>query len=79
MKIKVKFQDGRTRVLKLPGKLKDIDKSRETHFVMMNGRVYTGWCDGEIDEEGNFNIWRTLHGIGLPFKSLLGWCYVKGR
>lgn len=79
MKIKVKFQNGRSRVLKSSEQLNDIDKNREAHFVMMNGRVYTGWCDGEIDYEGNFGVWRTIHCIGLPFKGLLGWCYVKGR
>lgn len=79
MKIKVKFQDGRSRVLKSCEKLDGIDKNREAHFVMKNGRVYTGWCDGDIDEDGIFTVWRTLHCIGLPFKDLFGWCYVKGR
>ena len=79
MKITVKFKSGRTRVLKSSEKLGDINKEREAHFVMKNGQVYTGWCDGDIDEEGNFCVFRTLHAIGLPFNGLLGWCYVTGR
>lgn len=43
---------------------------------MDNLQVYQGYCDGEVDEYGDFCIMQTIHGIGLPFKRLLGWCYV---
>lgn len=79
MKIKVRFKDGHTRVLKPAEKLNDINQDREALFVMMDGSVYTGWSEGDIDEDGGFTIWRTIHGVTLPFKDLLGWCYVKGR
>lgn len=79
MKIKVRFKDGRTRVLKPSEKLNDINKDREAIFVMMDGSVYIGWSEGDIDKNGDLTIWRTLHCVVLPFKDLLGWCYVKGR
>ena len=79
MKITVKFSDGSKRVLKSPDKLQNIDKAREARFVMNNGQVFTGYCDGEVDEDGDFCIMRTIHGIGLPFKRLLGWCYTTNR
>ena len=44
-------------------------------FVMDDWRVYTGYSDGEVDEEGDFGIFGTIHGIALPFNRMLGWCY----
>ena len=75
MKITVTFSDGSRRVLKSPDKLQNIDKTREARFVMNNGQVFTGYCDGEVDEDGDFCLMRTIHGIGLPFNRLMGWCY----
>lgn len=75
-KIKVTFSDGSRRVLKSPCELENIDKNREAKFVMDNLQVYHGYCDGEVDEDGDFCIMQTIHVIGLPFKRLLGWCYV---
>lgn len=74
-KIKVTFSDGSHRVLKSPCELENIDKNREARFVMDNLQVYCGYCDGEV-EDGEFYIMQTIHGIGLPFTRLLGWCYV---
>lgn len=74
-KITVTFTDGRRRVLKSPEKLESIDKNREACFVMDNWQVYHGYCDGEVDDEGDFCIMNTIHGIGLPFNRLLGWFY----
>ncbi|QFQ11549.1 hypothetical protein C7Y71_000035 [Pseudoprevotella muciniphila] len=79
MKIKVTFSDGSRRVLKAPSELQKIDKNREAIFVMNNGEVYTGYCDGDVDEEDDFCIMGTLHGIGLPFNRLLGWCYTTNK
>ena len=74
-KITVTFKDGRRRVLKSPSELENIDKTREAHFVMDNWEVYSGYCDGEVDVDGDFCVMRTIHGIGLPLNRLIGWCY----
>ena len=79
MKIKVIFSDGSRRVLKAPSELQKIDKNREAKFVMDNGEVYTGYCDGDVDADGDFCIMRTMRGIGLPFNRLLGWCYTTNK
>lgn len=78
-KITVTFNDGSRKVLKSPDTLQSIDEKREARFVMDNLKVCRGWCDGEVDEDGNFSVFRTIHGISLPFEHLMGWCYVKGR
>lgn len=75
-KITVTFSGGSRQVLKSPCELENIDKNREAKFVMDNLQVYQGYCDGEVDEYGDFCIMQTIHGIGLPFKRLLGWRYV---
>lgn len=77
MKIKVTFTDGKSRVLKAPSELPEIDKNREARFVMKNGEVFTGYCDGDVDVDDIFCIKRqTGHfGLGLFFNRLLGWCY----
>lgn len=75
MKLTVTFKGGRRRVLKSPGDFKTIDKKRKAMFVMDNWKVYTGYSDGEVDEEGNFGIFGTIYGIALPFNRMLGWCY----
>lgn len=74
-KIAVTFTDGSRRVLKVPEELENIDENREACFVMDNGQVYYGYCDGEVDEEGDFCLMMSIHGAGLPFNRLLGWCY----
>ena len=79
MKITVEFSDGSRRVLKSPYELQNIDKAREARFVMDDGQVFTGYCDGEVDEDGDFCLMRTIHGIGLPFNRLIGWCYTTNR
>lgn len=75
IKIKVAMSDGSRRVLKSPNDLANIDENREACFVMGNGEVFYGYSDGEVDEDGDFCITRTLHSIGLPFKCLIGWFY----
>ena len=74
-KITVTFSDGRRRVLKAPIELNKIEKSREATFIMDNLEIFHGYCDGDIDEDGDFAIMRNRHTIGLPFNRLLGWCY----
>ncbi len=75
MKSTVTFKGGRRRVLKSPEDFKTIDKNRKAMFVMDDWKVYTGYSDGEVDEEGDFGIFGTIHGIALPFNSMVGWCY----
>ncbi len=75
MKLTVTFKGGRRRVLKFSRDFKTIDKNRKAMFVMDDWRVYTGYSDGEVDEEGDFGIFGTIHGIALPFNRMLGWCY----
>ena len=75
IKIKITLSDGSRRVLKAPNTLESIDENRNAGFVMVNGQVFYGFCDGDVDEDGNFCIMQTIHGIGLPFKSLIGWFY----
>ena len=79
MKITATFGDGRKRVLKSPAQLENIDKNREALFIMDDTKVYRGWCDGDVDEDGNFAIWRTIYSIALPFKRLVGWCYSETK
>lgn len=75
MKLTVTFKGGRRRVLKSPEDFKIIDKNRKAMFVMDDWKVYTRYSDGEVDEEGDFGIFGTIHGIALPFDRMLGWCY----
>ena len=74
-KITATFKGGRRRVLKSPNDFKTIDKKRKAMFVMDDWKVFTGYSDGEVDEEGDFGIFGTIHGIALPFNRMLGWCY----
>lgn len=75
MKITATFKNGRRRVLKSPTDFHAIDKNRKAMFFMDNWQVYTGYSDGEVDEEGDFGIFGTIHGIALPFNRMIGWCY----
>lgn len=74
-KIIVTFADGSRRVLESPEKLEIIDENREACFVMNNKQVFCGYCDGEVDEEGDFCLTKSRRGIALPFNRLLGWYY----
>lgn len=74
-KITATFTNGRRRVLKSPEDFKGIDKNRKAMFVMNNWKVYIGYSDGEVDEDGDFGIFGTIHGIALPFNRMIGWCY----
>lgn len=78
-KITVTFGNGKRRVLKSPDEFSSIKKNRKVLFVMNNLQVYEGYSDGEIDEEGEFGIWGTVHVISLPIDRLLGWCYKNSR
>lgn len=73
--IKATFKDGREIILKSPDELYNIDKKRMALFVFNNTQVFCGYSDGEVDEDGEFSIFRENHGIALPFNRLIGWCY----
>lgn len=79
MKIKATFADGRKRVLKSPDELCKIDQKRRALFVFDNWQVYSGYSDGEVDEDGDFGVFCTIHGIALPFNRLIGWCYENDK
>lgn len=78
LKIKVTFTDGKRRTLNAPGELKNIDHNRKARFVMDTMEVYGGYCDGDIDEGGDFCLMSDKlagYGIAFPVSRLLGWCY----
>ncbi|MDY6206795.1 MAG: hypothetical protein SPI30_08660 [Prevotella sp.] len=78
-KITVRFASGMRRVLKSPDELGNIEKQREAGFVMNNLQVFQGYCDGDVDDDGNFSIMSTIHGVSLPFNRLLGWFYISSE
>lgn len=79
MKIVATFSDGMKRTLKSPDELCKISKTREALFVFNNGQVFSGYSDGEVDEDGDFAVLKTIHGIALPFNRLVGWCYKNSK
>ena len=84
-RITVTFKGGKRRVLHAPDTLPTIDSRRRTYFVFNNLEVYTGYCDGEIDEDGNFCVRASnsgpkyFAGIALPAGRLIGWAYVNPK
>ena len=79
MKIVATFSDGMKRTLKSPDELRKISKNREALFVFNNGQVFSGYSDGEVDDDGDFAVLKTIHGIALPFNRLVGWCYKNSK
>ena len=83
-KITVTFKGGKRRVLHAPDTLPTIDGRRPAYFVFNNMQVYTGYSDGEIDEDGDFCVTGAgglveRAGIGLPAGRLIGWAYVNPK
>ena len=74
-KITVPFEGCTRRVLKSRIELNNIDEHQEGCFVMNNLQVFHGYCDGEVDDNGYFAVFNTIHGIALPFNRLMGWFY----
>lgn len=79
MNITVTFQNGQRRKLKSPEQFHTIDKNRRAKFIMDDFKVYEGYSDGEVDEDGDFGVFGTIHGIALPFNRMIGWCYKTVR
>lgn len=77
--IKITLSNGRKYKLKQPDTLQEIDSKREALFLFDNMRVFEGWSDGEVDDDGDFCIFKTgkNFGLGLPFGRLLGWAYKR--
>lgn len=83
--ITVTFKDGKRRKLKSSEKLGTIDGRRKAYFVMKTLKVFIGYSDGEVDEEGDFCVraansgLKGFAGIGLPVEQLMGWAYVNTK
>lgn len=79
--IKITLTNGQKYKLRLPDTLQEIDCKRTAIFVFDNLKVYEGWSDGEVDEDGDFCIFKpdANYGAALPFKRLVGWAYKRGK
>jgi len=77
--IKITLTNGQKYKLRKPDTLCEIDRSRIALFVFDNLECYEGCSDGEIDEDGDFAIFKhnTNHGIALPYNRLVGWVYKR--
>lgn len=78
--VKITLTNGQKYKLRGPDTLSEIDRSRTAIFMFDNLQVYEGRSDGEVDEEGDFAIFKPgLNvGAGLPFNRLVGWAYKRG-
>ena len=87
MKITItyKTKDGKRlrRVLKEADKLSEISLTRRAIFVFCSFKVYEGFSDGNVDNEGYFTIINEpkapAWGRDFPFDELVGWAYAEGR
>ena len=77
--IKITLTNGQEYKLRNPGSLSEIDSNRTAIFLFDNMNIYTGYSDGLIDEDEDFCIFAPgkKHGIGMPFKRLVGWAYKR--
>lgn len=75
--IEIALTDGRRYTLRDKNTLGEIDEKQEAIFLFDNGQIYHGQSDGQVDEEGDFPLFKTdsKHGIALPFARLVGWAY----
>lgn len=76
-KIEITLSDGSKHILNHPDTLCDIDNTRLSSFVFESGEIYTGYTNGEVDEEEEFCLTKPTvkYGIALPFDRLIGWYY----
>lgn len=79
--IKITLTDGRQYTLREKETLGEINKEQEAIFLFDNGQIYQGQSDGQVDEEGDFPLFRPISkvGIALPFGRLVGWAYLKEK
>lgn len=78
--IKITLTNGEKYKLRNPDSLSEIDKSRTAIFLFDNLKVYEGQSDGEVDEQGDFAVFKpgVNFGIALPYNRLVGWAYKRG-
>ena len=79
MSITISFADGSRRKLKMAAELGKIDSTRKARFVMDDLKVFRGYCDGKVHDDGTITIRKDWFDINVPFSHLLGWCYVVAR
>lgn len=79
--IVIRLTDGQQYTLRGKDTLGEIDKEQEAIFLFDNGQIYQGQSDGQVDEEGDFPLFRPTSkvGIALPFGRLVGWAYLKEK
>ena len=77
--IKITLTNGQKYKLRNPDTLSEIDCNRTAIFLFDDMKVYSGCSDGEVDEDGDFCIFAPgkYHGIGMPYKRLVGWAYKR--
>ena len=73
----IRLADGRHYSLRDKATLGEIDQKQEALFLFDNGQLYDGQTDGQVDDEGDFALFRpnSKTGIALPFRWLVGWEY----
>lgn len=76
-KLTIRLADGRHYSIRDKATLGDIDEKQEALFLFDNGQLYNGTTDGQVDDEGDFALFRpnSKAGIALPFRRLVGWEY----
>ncbi len=79
--IEIRLTDGQQYTLRGKDTLGEIDKEQKAIFLFDNGQLYQGQSDGQVDEEGDFPLFRPTSkvGIALPFGRLVGWAYLKEK
>lgn len=75
--IEISLKDGRRYSLRDKNTLGEINEEQEAIFLFDNGEIYHGLSDGQVDDEGDFPLFKTgaKCGIALPFARLVGWAY----
>lgn len=77
--VKITLTNGQKYKLRQPETLEEIDRSRTALFVFDNFECYVGQSDGEVDEDGDFALFKpgVKLGIAMPFNRLVGWAYER--
>ena len=79
IEIKITLTNGQKYKLRNPNTLSKIDSSRTAIFLFDDMNIYIGCSDGEVDEDEDFCIFvpGKNHGIGMPYKRLIGLEYKR--
>ena len=83
-RIKCTLSDGKEYTFKGKNELHSIDENKEALFLFSDMNIYQGYTNGEIlldDEIETFIIRnpKLKFSIGMPYKKLMGWTYIKQR